>query len=799
MPTTLTLGEITRGSGKVFVRVHTNANRLWASSSAGGNDLPCEAFRLDDGDWVVTVPVLSVTQRLDVWAGEQDADKHARMRINPLAARVQSTANTLRKNEAATGIRNIDAELSSISLEAKSIVPDGDQIIVTCTVDAFPKPVGHEQMSPAIFALDGTRVDDGWIDLGTHLRPDAKYPSEKRFSSTFSLRVPAGLDALVIGVDFADQWRFIELEPWRLAQLRDQWAQLATPADRDVRYEDWFLNRHRMRKNDRILQERAVPHLAEQPTFSIIVPLFKTPLDFFAEMVDSVVAQTYPNWELLLVNASPEDGALHAAVEQRCAADKRIRHIPLDGNYGITENTNAGIRAATGDFLSFFDHDDVLEPDILYWYAKGISDYPTTDLLYCDEDHLQDGHYIVPFLKPDWDPDLLCSENYVCHMLTVRKSLVDALPELPDKRFDGSQDHNMTFLVGEQARNVYHVRRVLYHWRIHENSTAGKGVSQKSYALEAERLAVQGHLDRCGIPAKAVMEARVPGRCEVTYDMHEFPLVSIVIPNKDAPEVLSTCIDSILELTTWPLYEIVVVENNSTQDDTFALYERLQARDRRIRVITSNTGGVFNFSKVINDGFAAASGEYLLMLNNDTEVIDADWLQHLMGPCMREDVGAVGCKLLYANDTFQHVGVALGRGFGPFHVDVSLPEGTWGYYETDLLSHRASAVTGACLLTKRSVFDEVGGLDETLSVNYNDIDYCMKVQQAGLAVLLQLDTRLRHYESVTRSPSTSRANAISFGREHGIFLGRWQRHVTLGEHYYSKLFRFWNPYHTLDV
>lgn len=384
-------------------------------------------------------------------------------------------------------------------------------------------------------------------------------------------------------------------------------------------------------------------------------------------------------------------------------------------------------------------------------------------------------------------------------MLTVRKSVVDGFDELPDRRFDGSQDHNMTFLVGEQARNVYHVRRVLYHWRIHENSTAGKGVGQKSYALEAERLAVQGHLDRCGIRATAVMERRMPGRCEVVYSLNEYPLVSIVIPNKDASDVLDTCVSSILERTSWPLFEIVVVENNSTQAETFAYYERLRERDPRIRVVTSETGGVFNFSKVVNDGFAAARGEYLLMLNNDTEVIEADWLEHLMGPCMRDDIGAVGCKLLYANDSYQHVGVGLGRGFGPFHLDVGLPDGTWGYYETDMLSHRASAVTGACLLTKRAVFDEVGGLDETLSVNYNDIDFCMKVQQAGYAVLLQLDTSLRHYESVTRSPSTSRANAIGFGREHGIFLGRWQRYVTLGEHYYSKLFRFWNPYHALDV
>ncbi len=798
---TIKLGEITRGSGKVFVRAYGNAAQVVASSKVGDTELPCEVFALEEGAWVITAPVLNVMQLLTARALDEQGNElvSAPLPIHPLATRLQSSINTLRKNEAATSVRNIDAELSSLSLEVKTIVADGDQTLVTCAAEAFPVTFDTDGMQVVSYSLDGRVVTREWVDLGTHLRRDARYPSERRFSSSFSLRVPASLDALIVELRFPGVVRFIELEPWRFAQLRDQWAQLATPADRDVRYEDWFLNKHRMRRNDRVLQELAVPNLALKPVFSIIVPLFKTPIDFFREMADSVLAQTYPHWELLLVNASPEDDALRQEVEAYCARDSRVRHVPLDGNYGITENTNAGIRAATGDFLSFFDHDDVLEPDILYWYAKGVNDYPTTDLIYCDEDHLQDGHYIVPFLKPDWDPDLLCSENYVCHMLTVRKSVVDGFDELPDRRFDGSQDHNMTFLVGEQARNVYHVRRVLYHWRIHENSTAGKGVGQKSYALEAERLAVQGHLDRCGIRATAVMERRMPGRCEVVYSLNEYPLVSIVIPNKDASDVLDTCVSSILERTSWPLFEIVVVENNSTEPETFAYYERLRERDPRIRVVTSETGGVFNFSKVVNDGFAAARGEYLLMLNNDTEVIEADWLEHLMGPCMRDDIGAVGCKLLYANDSYQHVGVGLGRGFGPFHLDVGLPDGTWGYYETDMLSHRASAVTGACLLTKRAVFDEVGGLDETLSVNYNDIDFCMKVQQAGYAVLLQLDTSLRHYESVTRSPSTSRANAIGFGREHGIFLGRWQRYVTLGEHYYSKLFRFWNPYHALDV
>ncbi len=795
-------GEITRGSGKVFVRVYADAASLLAQSSDGkGLFLPAESFALGAGEWVVTVPVLTCAQHLNVCVYDEEGAElaSAKLRVSPLAARLHSSLNTLRKNEAALAVRNIDTELAPFALTVHRLIPAGEETLVVCGAEAFPLSFEIKDMEVRAFAVDGTLLTDAFVDLGTSVRPDAVYPSRQRMRSTFSLRVPSVQDGIIIDVRFGSVGHFIELEAWKVAELAGRWAIESTPADRDVRYEDWFLNHHRMRSNDRVFQSLASKSFPVQPVYSLIVPLFRTPLDFLREMVESVQAQTYPHWELLLVNASPDDEALGDAAKAYVAADERIRLIPLEDNYGITENTNAGIKAATGDFLAFLDHDDVIEPDLLYWYTKGINDYPETDLLYCDEDHLQDGHYIVPFFKPDWDPDLLCSENYVTHMLTVRKSIVDALPELPDRRFDGSQDHNMTFLVGEQARNVYHARRVLYHWRIHENSTAGKGVGQKSYALEAERLAVQGHLDRCGIPATAEMETRIPGRCEIKYHFEDYPLVSIVIPNKDARTVLATCIDSILERTTWPNYEIVVVENNSTDPETFEYYEQLRVRDQRIRVVTSETGGVFNFSKVINDGFAAAHANYLLMLNNDTEVLDPHWLEQLMGPCMRNEIGAVGCKLLYADDTYQHVGVAVGRGTGPFHIDMGLPDGTWGYYEQDVLTHRASAVTGACMLTKRNVFEAVGGLDENLSVNFNDIDYCLRVQKEGYAVLVQLATSLRHYESVTRAPSTDKANAIAFGREHGIFFERWQSYVTLGEHFYSKNFRFMNAFRMLEA
>ena len=794
----LALAYVAQAAGKLFFQLtglDGNSLPVTATSTmSDGTTVPAEVLVDPHGPVYVTVPALDVSQQITACTRDDSGNELE-------SATISCDGETPQAGDTLPNAEDLDRKLAAFTAAIMRIVNAGDELLVTCVIEAFPYgPKDRQLPQVQVFDRNGKLVTDHFVDLGTNSRPDRRYPTEHRYVSTVSFRIPGNVGGIAILVSLAGMTRIVSLDAAQVTGIRDSTFLSRLSADQDPRYHDWYHVHHKANQTDLYLQRLASRNLAIKPTFSIIVPLFKTPLDFLHEMANSVLAQTYPHFELLLVNASPEDAALRDAVDKLCARDSRVRHIPLESNLGITENTNAGIRAATGDLLAFLDHDDTIEPDLLYCYAKGINDYPTTDLLYCDEDHLQDGRHVIPFFKPDWDPDLLCAENYVCHMLCVRKSIVDALPELPDKRFDGSQDHNMTFLVGEQARNVYHARRILYHWRMHPQSTAGAGVGQKPYALEAERLAVQNHLDRCGINATAVMEKRVPTRCEVVYHFDEYPLVSIVIPNKDAAQMLDDCVTSILEKTTWPNYEIVIVENNSTDDETFAFYEQLKARDKRISVITSQTNGIFNFSKVINDGFAAAHADYLLMLNNDTEVLEPDWLQHLMGPCMREEIGAVGCKLLYPDDTYQHVGIALGRTFfGPMHIDVTQPDGSPGYYEADLLTHRVSAVTGACILTRRDVFDKVGGMDEILPVNFNDIDYCMRVGKEGYAILVVLSTKLRHYESVTRPLSISIENAAGLSYDYGIFMCRWQPYLTLGEPFYNQNLRLDNAYHALEL
>lgn len=651
---------------------------------------------------------------------------------------------------------------------------------------------------------DGTLITDRWVCMGDTTHALSHAVGYERTMS-FAVRVPANVAAFRVVATRAEGTVCscdAFLSEKKVACMREARRLGTMPPDQDPRYDEWFRMVHRATQSDLAAQRVSCEGFAIKPVFSFVVPLYKTPLDYLAEMANSVLAQSYPHLELVLVNASPEDVALERAVQGLCLKDARVREVRLEQNFGITENTNEGIRHSTGGFIAFLDHDDVLEPDLLYWYVKGINDYPHTDLLYCDEDHLIDGRYTLPFFKTDWDLDRLRTENYVCHLLAVRKSLVDALPALPGSEMDGSQDHNMTLLIGEQARNVYHVRRVLYHWRAHENSTAGaQGTAQKSYALEAERIAVQNHLDRCEEKATALMGARRETRVDVVHEFAKQPLVSIVIPSHDMAPVLERCVDSIRSLTTWNNYEVVVVENASREEETFALYERLQKEDARVRVITCVPKDGFNFSELINVGFKAARGEYLLMLNNDTEVLTPDWIEQMMGVCQRDGVGCVGAKLLYPDDTIQHVGVFVGRHVGPVHANAGLSADDAGYYEVNVLPHRMSAVTGACLLTKRQVWSQVGGLDETLPVDYNDVDYCLKVAGLGLTIVVQTNAVLRHYESVSRGSAKTGVAAIGFSKSFGIFNTRWSSkvHALSDDPYYNPNFLFDSTFYRLNA
>lgn len=521
------------------------------------------------------------------------------------------------------------------------------------------------------------------------------------------------------------------------------------------------------------------------PLFSIIVPLYKTPIQFLNDMVGSVTGQRYSNWELILVNASPEVEELGLALSE--LGDSRIKIIELEENKGISENTNAGINASSGDYIVFFDHDDVLDPLALHRYAERLCAKPDTDALYCNEDFLnEDGNFVAPHFKSGLNIDLLRVHNYITHLLCVRSDLVRDL--MLRKEFDGAQDYDFLLRLVEKTRAIEHVDEVLYHWRISDTSTA-KNSGNKGYADEAGRRALQEHLDRLHIPGTALLTDS-PCFYRIDYELVDEPKVSIVIPNKDSVEVLSRCIDSVENKTTYRNFDILIIENNSSERETFSYYDEVQKQYKNVRVVVWD--GPFNYSAINNYGVGSTDGEYLLFLNNDTEVIDPLWMSSMLAFCQRDDVGIVGAKLLYPDDTVQHAGVlmikcenALGSG-GPIHVFNNLDKDDPGYMRRASVSQDVTAVTAACMLTKRTVFKGLGGFDEDFVVAFNDVDYCLRVREKGLLVVFDADVSLYHYESFSRGYETGEKLA-RFMREQGRLRNLWSHYYANGDPYHSEM------------
>ena len=775
----VSFGEIARASGVVLVRVQVddaNADVQLTCDARlkDGTPIPSRVAPLDEDSFMITVPLLSAAVAIDVHCVGADGDSvSAATVVTPRQAKLQSRINTATGNATAHLMRSLHAQVESddpaVVIDRIIVFGDGTEVVrgrmfePLCGPDAVAS-----KMELRVLGGDGR---DGALSepimMGESIMPRDTCPALLDHAVSFSVRISPDLQGVVFWAvsDKHPCDRFVSFFAPVFNELRRWWRNELCPADVDPRYEDWFLAR---RATPLELEAERRATFSHDVKFSLIVPLYETPIDFFHDMAESVLSQTYANLELVLVNASPDNAELTAEVERCRQQDARVKVVTLGGNFGITENTNAGIAAATGDFLCFFDHDDVLEPDILYWYAKGIEDYPETDLLYCDEDKLCDGHYVSPFFKPDWNPDLLRSMNYVCHMLTVRKSIVDEL-EPPTREVDGPQDHNMTFRVSERARNVFHARRILYHWRIHARSVAGSSEA-KPYTIETGRRILQAHLDRCGIPATARANDDIPNTFSLDYHLEEHPLVSIVIPTKDHIDVLDRCISSIFERSTYDNYEIIVVENNSTEQSTFDYYDRIQREHENVRVVQFDAKGKVNVSKANNVGTEAARGDYILLLNNDTQVITRNWIERMLGPCMRADVGAVGAKLLYPDDIIQHAGVMF-QYYGPDNLGQgTTPRYSHAYYNMFQETQDVIALSSACLIVEKSLYDEVGGFDDVeLPSDYDDVDFCLKIRERGLLVVYEPSAELYHYESVSRpghgrDPEYIQAFATIIGR-----------------------------------
>lgn len=562
---------------------------------------------------------------------------------------------------------------------------------------------------------------------------------------------------------------------------------LFTAKDQPVDYQKWIL-KHIPGPGELERQRRT--KLPVNPKFSIVVPLYKTPEPYLKQMIRSVQSQTYGNFELCLSDGSGADSPLKKVLDSFVKEDERIRVISHEKTLQISENTNAAIEIAAGDYVVFMDHDDVLTPNALFECAAALGEHPLGEVLYSDEDKMSmDGNkFFQPSMKPDFNQDLLCTVNYICHLFVVKKHLLDEVGLLR-KEYDGAQDYDFILRCTERAgaEHIVHIPKILYHWRSHEDSTA-ENPESKLYAFEAGRRAVQAHYDRIGVRAK-VEKGEYLGLYRTKFIRDHDPLISILIPNKDHIEDLKRCISSIDEKSTYLNYEYIIIENNSTSERTFDYYEELKRENRRVRVVYYK--GDFNFSAINNFGASFARGEYLLLLNNDTEMINPDCIEELLGYCMRDDVGIVGARLYYEDNTIQHAGVVIGFGGIAGHCFVQQPRESTGYCHRIISAQDYSAVTAACMLTKRSVFDKAGGMTEELAVAFNDIDYCLKVRKLGYLVVYNPYAELFHYESKSRGLEDTPEKLERFHKEISILEQRWPDIMKKGDPYY-------NPNLTLD-
>ena len=558
-------------------------------------------------------------------------------------------------------------------------------------------------------------------------------------------------------------------------------SKVKTASTREIPYQKWII---RHLPGNKELEKQRREKFDYQPKISIVVPLYKTPEKYLLQLVESVKAQTYPNWELCLSDGSGENSPLTSFLKSLEAGDERIKVAYNEQALQISENTNAGIEIATGAYIAFADHDDELTPHALFECVKALNKDRKIRLIYSDEDKMSmDGHkFFQPHFKPDYNPDLLCTVNYICHLFVVQREILDQVGAFR-KEFDGAQDYDFIFRCVEAVdpSEIYHVTKILYHWRCHEDSTA-ENPESKTYAFEAGKRAIEEHYHRTGIRAE-VYQGEFLGLYRTRFLRDYDPLISIIIPNKDHIEDLKRCMDSIDQKSSYKNYEYIIVENNSTDEKTFQYYKNLEEENPKAHVVYWDKE--FNYSAINNYGVTFAKGEYILLLNNDTEIINETCLEELLGYCMRSDVGAVGARMYYEDDTIQHAGVVIGFGGIAGHCFVLQPRGTTGYCHRIICAQDYSAVTAACMLVKKSAFDEVGGLTEELAVAFNDIDFCMKLREAGYLIVYNPYAELYHYESKSRGLEDTPEKVARFNKEMQIFERRWPDILRNGDPYYN--------------
>ena len=520
------------------------------------------------------------------------------------------------------------------------------------------------------------------------------------------------------------------------------------------------------------------------PKISIVVPMYNTDEMFFKELVESLENQTYSNWELCLADGSEKP---NESLKQYYEKNEKIKYKFLNSNKGISENTNSAIEMATGEYIGFLDHDDLLSQDALFEMVKVINEKENVEFIYSDEDKIDETYErFEPYFKPDYSPETLACNNYITHFVVVKKELIERCGKL-NSEFNGAQDFDFVLRATKEAKEVVHISKILYHWRVHKSSTANVA-DAKPYAYEAGKRAVEAHVKRLGKKAQVEDGQDVPGIYKIKYEIEGNPKVSILIPNKDNINLLKTCIDSILKLTTYKNYEIVVIENNSEKKETLEYYNEI-SKNEKVRVINSGIKE-FNYSKIINFGVQNVTGEFILQLNNDTKVLNPDWLENMVGYAQNKEIGAVGARLYYEDKTIQHAGIIVGLSGIAGNGLVNLPYGKHAYFGREAATRNVAAVTGACLLCRRELYEEVGYMDEEkFKVAFNDVDFCLKLLEKGYRNVYNPYVELIHYESKSRGYEYTKEQEERFDNESENFKDKWKKYIYYDPYYNTNFTR----------
>lgn len=553
-------------------------------------------------------------------------------------------------------------------------------------------------------------------------------------------------------------------------------------------YGQWVLDKEPELWNDKLLVEAI--------QFSIVVPVYNSKPEWLDSLYKSVNDQIYSNWQLILVDDNSPSKETKSKLIDIEKLDERVSVVWRKINGHIAIATNDGLKQATGSYVLFLDHDDCLSPYALNELSSAIKFNPKAKLVYSDEDLMSEsGDRIYPHFKSDWNPDLLLSHNYVTHIACYSKVLIDELGGF-HQGVDGAQDYDLVLramsIIGQNE--VVHVPKVLYHWRMVNGSTASIATA-KNYATEAGLKALQKYV-AVREPKATVMHDKIANFYKVAWPLPSvLPTVSVVIPTKDGLEVLKPCVDSVLSTANYPKLELIVIDNGSTDEKTLRYLESIelvQAQSNGMPVnfsVVKDSGG-FNFSRLMNIGAKNASGDVLLLLNNDVEAINAGWLQAMLRHACREEIGCVGAKLLYPDASIQHAGVILGLGGYAAHAHRGLPKSHPGYFGRAQVTQNLSAVTAACLMIRKDVFESVNGFDEEFEVAYNDVDFCIRVMQAGLRNIYVPEAELIHHESKTRGEDISSEKKKRFDSEKQRLMHRWEKILVNDPYYNPNLTRY---------